>query len=153
MRILAAVAAAGLWLLLPITPLWAQQEHCQTVCSNFSEGVCHLYTHACLPDVPSPSAYGAIAYSRKTGASGYAYGWDSQAKAESVALENCKKEADDCESTVWYEGECGAVAANGGNPYWGLGNDASAAGASAMDQCQKAGNQNCKIVVARCSAE
>jgi hypothetical protein len=44
----------------------------------------------------SEGNYGAIAYGRTSGAYGYSYSWDSEAKAESVAMQNCAVQVTQC---------------------------------------------------------
>jgi len=97
-------------------------------------------------------AYGAIAYGRTSGAWGTSYQWDSQEKAESVALQNCQKYASDCEVLVWFHDECGAVAAgDDGSAYWGLGDGEGAARENAVNKCAQGGGKNCQIQAAQCS--
>jgi len=54
--------------------------------------------------------YGAIAYSPRTGANGWAYDHPTRAAAEKVALQNCRKNADDCRGIVWFKNACGSLA-------------------------------------------
>jgi hypothetical protein len=146
------VGMAILLVLSGAAPAWAQA--CSFSCSNYIEGQCSEYTTSCsgTPSAPGPS-YGAIAYGRKSGAYGYSYSWDSEAKAESVATQNCAKNASDCEVMVWFERKCGAVAARSDSSvaYWGLGNNDSEARSVAISQCTKDNGRQCEVKVSRCS--
>jgi hypothetical protein len=133
-------------------PTWAQA--CSFSCSNYIEGQCSEYTTTCngTPSAPRPS-YGAIAYGRKSGAYGYSHSWDSEAKAESVATQNCAQHGSDCEVMVWFERKCGAVAGRSDSTiaYWGLGNSDSEARNVAMSQCTKDNGRQCEVKVSQCS--
>src|SRR5665213_2568741 len=92
------VATVGL-----LTTMTAQAQICTTTCSRYESGQCVEHTHFCqnIPSAPADS-YGAIAYSRTSGAWGNSYKWGSRAKAESAAMGNCGQHAKDCQVTVWY---------------------------------------------------
>jgi serine/threonine-protein kinase len=63
-------------------------------------------------------SFGAIAYSRSTGAHGYSHRFGSQAQAERRAVSECGKS--DCEVLAWFNnGACGALATNGKGTYGG----------------------------------
>jgi len=97
-------------------------------------------------------AYGAIAYGRTSGAWGSSYQWDSRAKAESSAMENCRKYGNDCEVMVWFHDECGAVAAgDDGAAFWALGDGEGQARENAVNKCVEGGGKNCEIEAAQCS--
>ena len=97
-------------------------------------------------------AYGAIAYGRTSGAWGSSYQWDSRAKAESTAMQNCKEHGDDCEVMVWFHDECGAVAAgDDGAAFWALGDGEGQARENAVNKCVEGGDKNCEIEAAQCS--
>jgi hypothetical protein len=154
MRQMNAIAATALGVMLALTagvPARAQVP-CSTVCSNYVEGQCSEYTHySCTTSAPAP-AYGAIAYGRTSKAWGYSHHWASQAKAESVAKQNCAQHSSDCEVMVWSKNQCGAVAsADGNNAYWGLGDGVGAARGDALGKCAKGGGKKCAIQVAQCS--
>jgi Domain of unknown function (DUF4189) len=130
----------------------AQAQFCSTTCSRYEEGQCVEHTQTCsTPSAPADS-YGAIAYSRTSGAFGYSYKWASRAKAESVAMQNCAQHARDCQVTVWYDRECGAVAADQGpTAFWGTGNTVSQARTAAQNECMKGGRKGCAVQVSQCS--
>lgn len=100
---------------------------------------------------PAPR-YGAIAYGRTSGAWGSSYQWDSRAKAESTAMQNCKEHGDDCEVMVWFHDKCGAVAATDGDtPFWGLGDSEEQARADAQSKCADGGGRGCEVQASQCS--
>jgi len=142
-------ATAALAAMLAMTGVRAQV--CETSCSEYVQGQCVEYTQTCTtPSAPAP-AYGAIAYGRASGAWGYSDHWGNRAKAESVALANCGKHGSDCTIMVWYERQCGAVAAAGTNAFWGLGDGVGAARGNALAKCVQAGGRVCAIKAAQCS--
>jgi hypothetical protein len=132
----------------------ASAQICSTMCSRYEEGECVEYEHTCVsePSPPRPS-FGAIAYGKASDAFGFSFGWNSQAKAESVALRNCAQHGSDCEVMVWFDRRCGAVAARGDHKcvYWGLGNSARAAQNVALTQCTKDHGPTCAVKVSQCS--
>lgn len=131
----------------------ARAQVCHEECSDYYEGQCSQHTTTCTnPEPPKPS-YGAIAYGKKSQAYGFSYQWGSQDKAESVAMQNCAKNGNDCEVMVWFDRKCGAVAAPAGSTaaYWGLGDGAGAARGEALRQCTKDGGKNCAVKVSQCS--
>jgi len=134
-----AVMAFGV---MPI--MAAQAQFCSTTCSRYEEGECVEHTQTCS----TPSA----AYSRTTGAFGYSYKWGSRSQAESAAMQNCAQHAKDCQVTVWYNHECGAVAADQGpTAFWGTGNTVSQARTAAQNECTKGGRKGCAVQVSQCS--
>ena len=147
------IAAGLIGLLAAVWHAPARAQVCNTTCSMYQEGECVEHTTTCTTPPPPPPAYGAIAYGKKSGAWGYSYHWDSRAKAESVAMENCSKNGNDCEVMVWFQRECGAVAApaDAGAAYWGLGDGEGAAREEAMRQCTKDGGKGCEVKVSQCS--
>lgn len=56
----------------------------------------------------SAAQYGAIAYSTKSGASGWAYNAPTRELAEQRAMDKCKSR--DCKVAVWFFNNCGALA-------------------------------------------
>jgi uncharacterized protein DUF4189 len=133
--------------------MMAQAQFCSTTCSRYEEGQCVEHTQTCSSMQSAPGdSYGAIAYSRTTGAWGNSYKWSSRAKAESVAMQNCAQHAKDCQVTVWYDHKCGAVAADQGpTAFWGIGNTVSQARAAAQNECTKGGRKGCAVQVSQCS--
>ena len=131
----------------------AHAQVCSTECSNYYQGNCIEHKQTCVTPPPPKPSYGAIAYGRKSQAFGYSFQWDSQAKAESVAMQNCAKNGADCEILVWYDRKCGAVVARADSTvaYWGLGDTVGQARTTAMSQCTEAGGRQCTLKVSQCS--
>ena len=57
---------------------------------------------------PGPS-FGAIAYSRSTGAVGWSYSFGLERAAKAAALANCARLAQDCEVIVSFHDTCAAL--------------------------------------------
>jgi serine/threonine-protein kinase len=130
----------------------ARAEVCTTTCSAYNQGECVEHTQTCTNPTPPPPNYGAIAYGRKSGAWGESYGWDSEGKAEGVAMGDCAEHGKDCEVMVWFRNECGAVAsAKGDKAYWGIGDGEGAARGNALANCKKDGASDCEIEASQCS--
>jgi hypothetical protein len=96
-------------------------------------------------------SYGAIAYSVKDEAYGYSDNFESQERAETAALKYCSEHGSGCEIMVWFYNSCGAVAVDGSTVTWGQ--EASKIGAErrALEECKRAGGQNCEIKISHCS--
>jgi len=100
----------------------------------------------------SGKSYGAIAYSKKTGAYGYSQGWTNQKKAEAVALKNCKDNGKGCKKEVWFYNSCGSVASDGKSVTWGQADTSGKAAQSALDKCnQRFFKGKCETKVTQCS--
>lgn len=155
MRQARGFAAAALGVLLALTASAPARALCfnSTMCSRYDQGQCVEYTtHSCPNPPPPPPSYGAIAYGRASGAWGSSYRWDSQAKAESVAMRNCAEHGDDCEVMVWFKEKCGAVASGEGTTaFWGLGDSDGQARADAQSKCVNGGGKACEVQVSQCS--
>jgi len=147
-----AIPLCAFGILLAMTPsAWAQQS-CTTSCDEYDQGECVVERTHCTY-TPPPPAYGAIAYGRKSQAWGDSYNWDSQSKAESVALSNCKQHGGDCEVMVWFQRMCGAVVSGKGtSAYWAIGDGIGAARGNALAKCTKdGGGKACTVQHAVCS--
>ena len=149
---LAKSITVGSTLAVLVTVTAQAQQTCTTSCGRYESGQCVEDLKICTPlPAPGPS-YGAIAYGHTSKAFGYSFNWGSQAKAESVATQNCAQHGNDCEVMVWFDRRCGAVAAGQGtDAFWGLGNNDSQAQADAKNKCLKGGGKNCEVKVSRCS--
>jgi uncharacterized caspase-like protein len=79
--------------------------------------------------------YGAIAYSPSTRAHGWSYDQATRREAESKALVDCRRHADDCIIPLWFRNACGALAAGSGGYGSGWGADRRAAETSALQSC------------------
>jgi hypothetical protein len=100
---------------------------------------------------PNNKSYGAIAYSAINGAYGYSDRWDNQENAEKTALKYCSEHGSGCEMIVWFYNSCGAVAADGNTVTWGQETSETEAKRKALDECRRAGGQNCEIKISHCS--
>jgi hypothetical protein len=106
-------------------------QSCQTVCSD---------------------QHGAIAYSRGSGAYGYAYDHDSETRAKRVALGQCARRAPDCQIVLTFIDQCGAIAET---PKWevsaGLGKTRKEAEERSLAACRAAGGKGCSVAAWTCS--
>ena len=98
-----------------------------------------------------PEYFGAIAYSPKSGAHGWAKDHPTRAAAEKAALSACRKHAQDCRPAVWFKNGCGALVVNPKGYYWGWGTTQTLADTEANKVCAKKGGE-CKIRVQICTA-
>ena len=81
--------------------------------------------------------YGAIAYSPRTGAHGWANDHPSRPNAEKAALAHCRKFAKDCRALVSFKNACGALAVGSKGYGWASGDKEGSAGIEAMKNCSK----------------
>jgi hypothetical protein len=149
------IAATALGVLVALASSAPARAQCSFGCNRYEQGQCVEYRE-CSPWSATPSApatsYGAIAYGRTSRAWGYSNRWGSQAKAESVAVQNCAQHGNDCEVMVWFEHKCGAVASGEGTAaFWGVGNSDGQARADAQSKCMSGGGKVCKVEVSQCS--
>lgn len=111
----------------------------------------------CVLMLVSPAAraqdyFGAIAYSPKEGARGWATNHPSRQAAEQAALANCRKFAADCLIVVWFSNGCGALATGLKKEYgsaWG--ETQAATDAEALKLCARY-SKNCLIKQRVCTA-
>jgi hypothetical protein len=97
--------------------------------------------------------FGAIAYSARSGANGWAKDHASREAAEKAALAACGKHAKDCSVLVWFRNGCGAVAvgAKTSIPGYGWGTTQALADAEAMKGCARH-TKGCRIKHQVCTA-
>jgi len=95
--------------------------------------------------------FGAIAYSPRTGADGWAKDHPSRKAAERAAISACSKYADDCRTVVWFKNGCGAVSTSAKVYGWGWGKTQALADAEAMKACGKHAS-GCKVKRQVCTA-
>ena len=102
----------------------------------------------------SKKTFGAIAFSRDTGANGYSFQYDSRSGAEARALKECGAYASDCTVASSFSDACGALAVGDGNG-WGASRAESIIKAerNALATCRSYDNTNCEIEVSVCSYE
>ncbi len=96
-------------------------------------------------------SWGAIAYSAQDKGFGYSEGWSDLENAKKTAMENCEKHSAKCKLWLWYDHECGAIAADGNTVAWGTATAKSNAERRALMECKKAGGKKCVISVSQCS--
>ena len=99
-----------------------------------------------LVSANSANRYGAIAYSPRTGATGWSHKNNrTRYDAEQRALNGCYKYADDCRIATWTRNACTALAV-GRNGSWGTGWNVIKARAKsrAIRACRKR-DSGCKI--------
>lgn len=90
--------------------------------------------------------YGAIAFSQRTGAHGYAYDYGSRGAAQSRALQECARYGGGCVVAAWFRNACGALAVGNGNG-WGAewGHSRGEAERLALQRCQT-NTSGCRVV-------
>lgn len=79
--------------------------------------------------------FGAIAYSPRSGAHGWANNHPSREAAERAAVAGCSKHAQDCRAVVWFKNACGALAIGQKAYGWGWGATQALADGEAMKAC------------------
>ena len=97
--------------------------------------------------------FGAIAVNQQIGAWGSAFNLKTQGAAEAAALDQCyAKGSGLCQTAVWFQSGCGALAMPSGGGAWGAdkGRNKGEAERKAMARCNTRGAQ-CKIQVSRCA--
>lgn len=94
--------------------------------------------------------YGAIAYSPRTGANGWAYDHQTREAAEKVALQNCRKNAEDCQVLVWFKNACGAVARGPKGYGWGWAPQQGGADIEATKACSTH-SKGCSVIRRVCT--
>src|SRR5208282_5126138 len=152
-----AAAALGVLLALAAGAPARVQAYCANECKRIDpkQGYCIEYgpvSPGCTEPSAPAASYGAIAYGRTSGAWGSSHSWGSEAKAESVAMQNCAEHGDDCEVMVWFKQKCGAVASGEGTTaFWGLGDSDGQARADAQSKCVNGGGKACEVQVSQCS--
>ncbi|SOE08316.1 uncharacterized protein DUF4189 [Hoeflea halophila] len=98
----------------------------------------------------SADNFGAIAFSKSTGAYGYSYDHQSRQNAEAVAMNECRSRSRGCKVAIWFKNACGSVAIgpNGWGSAW-AGSRGNAERA-ALSNCSKH-TRNCKVLAWTCT--
>lgn len=106
---------------------------------------------ALLASTGAQAAWGAIAYSKATGATGWSHSAVNEVDAEITALDGCGDYADDCVTAVTFRNGCGALAV-GRNGGWGAdwGVDRYEAQEDALDRCGSY-DRGCRVIRWQCS--
>jgi serine/threonine-protein kinase len=110
---------------------------------------------ALWPLAATARPWGAVAYSRSTGESGYSYSYATEDRAKNEALSECAKAAADCRVLFTVEGKrCAAfaVADNNDTIYLTEGSSEADAAIKAKDSCMRAGGKNCTMEHAQCAS-
>ncbi|WP_247215131.1 DUF4189 domain-containing protein [Synechococcus sp. C9] len=119
-----------------------------------------LVTAVALVTLPTPAGntqpdtFGAISWSRRTGAQGYAWGYNNRAAAENRSLRECEASAGtgDCRVMVWFRNACGSIAqTRDGSVGTGWGSNPALAEKYALQSCRQYGP--CRVSRTFCSNE
>jgi hypothetical protein len=81
--------------------------------------------------------FGAIAYSPSNRAHGWSYDYPSRKDAESRALAQCRRHAEDCIVPVWFRNACGALAVGADGYGSGWGSNRESAEGKAVQSCRR----------------
>ncbi|CAN7486447.1 DUF4189 domain-containing protein [Rhizobium sp. LjRoot30] len=100
-----------------------------------------------VPELAFAESYGAIAYSRRTGALGWSYDHPSRRSAERAAMGNCGR--GDCK-VLWFRDACGAVAAGPDGWGSGWGTNRRRAEREAVNSCSQY-SYDCEVIRWQCS--
>jgi serine/threonine-protein kinase len=93
--------------------------------------------------------FGAIAYSKSTGKTGYSYGYNDIQSANQRATNGCGES--DCEVNAVFWNGCGALAkGRDGGTAWATAGSRSAAESRALRECNSV-DSDCKIICWACS--
>ncbi len=124
-----------------------------STCYDFSNKsqFCGDLRAKCLARCSGKKLWGAIAYSPPDEQFGFAYEFDTLPDAKKRAMDQCQKTGKACKLWVYYENQCGAVAADGNIVTWGTDFLKEKAQQGALAECRKGGGKNCKIEVWSCS--
>jgi uncharacterized protein DUF4189 len=128
---------------------------CQgSTCSDFSNNtsMCVDLRAKCQSRCSGRRWWGAIAYSQPDAKFGFSFEWNRVEDAKKTAMDNCSKRGGSaCKLWVWFENECGAIAADGKIVTWGTAYLRENAERRAIEECHKAGGRNCSIPTWVCS--
>jgi serine/threonine-protein kinase len=89
--------------------------------------------------------FGAIAFSPKTRAHGWAYDYTSRTEAQDRAMSECRRHAPDCVSAVWFRNACGALAVGPQAYGAGWGTDRGQAERAALKSCGRY-SRDCTVI-------
>lgn len=105
----------------------------------------------CQAKCSQQSFWGAIAYSVKDGGYGWSTGLADVNEAKKQALQNCTKHGAACKVWIYYNRQCGAIAADGEKVGWGTSSSRLNAEQRAVQECQQGGGKKCAVQVSSCS--
>ena len=93
--------------------------------------------------------FGAIAYSKSTGKTGYSYGYNDIQTANQRAINGCGES--DCEVTAVFWNGCGALAkGRNGSTGWATAGSRCEAESKALRECNSV-DSDCKVICWACS--
>lgn len=154
------VQTCAVLLALSAAPASAQDcSRCQySVVISACVEACYADWYKTHPYSPAPIQYtfGALAVGINNPAIyRFSYGGKTQAEAEALALNACKKlmpSGQACKIAVWYRNACGGLA-RGDKGAWGSGwaYTSRQAGKEAVKSCQSTGGKNCQATATQCS--
>ena len=123
------------------------------ICSDFGNHSdwCGELRAKCQARCSGRRWWGAIAYSAPDEKYGFAYEFNNVEAAKKEAMARCSRIGKACKLWIYYENECGAIAADGNIVTWGTAFLQANAEQRAMAECRKAGGKNCAIKIWSCS--
>lgn len=99
-------------------------------------------------------SHGAIAHSRQNGSWGQSFDYESQGRANRIALAYCKRHASDCRVAVNFTNQCGAIAeSKQGDASPGVGATKREAESRSLAACRASKGKTCKVVTSACSVD
>jgi len=97
-------------------------------------------------------SWGALAFSENGTAYSYSRNYNTKEEAEAGALAECAKYASDCKIYEAFQDRCTSLAGSPNGVYgWAWGGDLAARQARAIQECQKQGGTECRMVVNFCT--
>ena len=97
-------------------------------------------------------SWGALAFSENGTAYSYSRNYNTKEEAEASALSECAKYASDCKIYETFQDRCTSLAGSPNGVYgWAWGGDLAARQARAIQECQKQGGTECRMVVTFCT--
>lgn len=123
--------------------------------SRIGPGYCSIAKNDCEVECRrgrNAQSFGAIAYGRTSGATGWSYSQDDEASAQRLALQYCAQHGKDCEVAASFANTCAAVAAGGDVVVAGRAAASEAAQHQALSACTaKGGGDDCEVKAWACS--
>ncbi|SMC56545.1 DUF4189 domain-containing protein [Rhizobium sp. RU36D] len=102
------------------------------------------------PATARADSYGAIAYSPRTGSTGWSYSFDTRVGAERRAMQGCTSHARDCRIAIWFVNACGALSVGSSGWGSGWGSDRARAEYEANRSCSGQ-TRGCRVIRWQCS--
>lgn len=108
-----------------------------------------------LAPAAAQGGWGALAFSENGTAFGYSHDYNLREEAEYGALSECARFANDCKIFETFQNRCVVLAGSPEGTFgWAIGTTGSLAQQrirAALEQCQRHGGTNCRLVVQFCS--